>query len=138
MGYREEKEERAAREAKRNAIRREISRLAQKISVARDIIEGLNECKRNITRGIEQWNEAYNAFNVVPINNQIFITDLFEGNIAETLSSEVPNTAGIMVNTCGQMESLCGYIADQISRLNEYISRLQTEIRELYVELAAI
>ena len=56
MGYREEKEERAAREAKRNAIRREISRLAQKISVARDIIEGLNECKRNIARGIEQWN----------------------------------------------------------------------------------
>lgn len=138
MGYREEREERAAREAKRNEIRKEISRLALKISAARDIIEGLNECKRDITRGIEQWNDAYNAFNAVPINNQIFITDLFEGNIAETLSEEVPNTAGIMVNTCGQMESLCGYIAEQISRLNEYISRLQTKLRELYAELAAI
>lgn len=138
MGYRSEKEERAAREARRNEIRREISRVARKISEARDVVEGLNGCLRSIQQEIDNWNNAYNAFKSVPINSEVFVTDVFEGNTAEALSSEVPGTAGRMDSTCGQMEALCGHISNQIARINEYIDRLSARIHELHIELAAV
>lgn len=138
MGYRSEREERAAREARRNEIRREISKVGRKISEARDVVEGLNSCQRDIRQETDNWNNAYNAFKSAPINSEVFVTDVFEGNTAETLSSEIPGAAGRMDSTCGQMESLCGHISNQIARINEYIDRLSARIHELYIELAAV
>ena len=132
------REETAVRIARRKAIREKINALSKKISEARKIITGLNECKRELQKNIEDWNSTYSSFKAVPIQADVVVTDVFEGVIAEALSTEIPTTAEIMNGTCSEMEALCGAIANQIQKLQEYITKLQQQIQSLYMELSAV
>lgn len=124
--------------ARRKAIREKIRVLSKKVSVARDIIAGLNDCKRDIQRNTESWNNTYDGFKAVPIQAEVIVPDVFEGVVAEALSAEIPATAALMNQTCGEMAALCGIISIQIQKLQEYIEKLQAQIQLLYIELAAI
>lgn len=128
----------AARIAKRNAIRREISKVNRQISETRQVISGLNDCKRTIAGDIAAWRGSCGSFQASPINRDVTVTDRFEGNVAQTLSQKVPETAARMEGSCGEMEGLCGYIEQQISLLQEYIVKLQKKIQELLAALAAV
>lgn len=131
-------QERAMRAEQIRAIRKRIAELTKKISKAREIMQDLNKCKIVIMLQAESWGTQYAAFQSVPITADIFVSDVFEGNIAETLSIEVPAAAGKMDNTASQMETLCSYIQSQIARLTEYIERLQLEIQALQASLSAL
>lgn len=135
MGFRDDIE---ARTAKRNTIRNKISILSRKISEAREIMDGLRDCQRNIINITEDWENTYSSFQTVPINADVVVIDVFEGVIAEAMGGEIPEVAEKMNNTCGLMKSLCSNIAEQIKRLQEYIEKLQQQIQSLYMELSAI
>lgn len=131
-------EEEERKQQRREAIREEISRLSEKIDYAVDIQNDLYECLRKIRNHTEQWNSSYKTFQSVELNVKIFLTDVFEGNQAEYLSTEIPDTLSVMLISVRQMEELCNQILSQISSLQEYISDLQRRVQQLYVELMGI
>lgn len=135
MGFRDEM---AVRAAKRSAIQGKIRELSGKIDEAREIIDELNDCKREMTRDVEEWSHTYQSFQAVPIQSEVVVEDMFEGVIAEVLSSEIPECAEKMNKTCGMMKDLCGEIAKQVGSLQEYIIKLQQEKESLYAELSTI
>ncbi len=135
MGYQETL---AARMAKRNEIMREIRKLNMKMREAREIITGLNDCKRDISWDVNSWNSTQGSFEADEVCGSVFVTDIFEGNIAQGLGEEIPETTALMKGSCGQMESLCGHIADQIVILEEYIKKLQNQIQLLYNQLSIL
>ena len=135
MGFRDDM---AVRAAKRSAIQGKIRELSRKIDEVREIIDELNDCKREMTRNVEEWEHTYQSFQAIPIQSEVVVEDVFEGAIAEVLSSEIPKCAEKMNKTCGMMENLCGKIAEQVSCLQEYITKLQQEKESLYAELSTI
>ena len=135
MGVRDEME---ARRAKREALRREISILQGKISVAREMVLDLNTLKAGISRTKEQWENQYAVFQSVEINASVMVADVFEGNIAEKLSTEIQETTAKMQLTASQMEYSCTNIASQVTRLQEYIQELYQKMQALYVEMTAL
>ncbi|MDO4303425.1 MAG: hypothetical protein Q4D94_05870 [Bacillota bacterium] len=128
----------AAKMAKRNEIMREIRRLNGKLRETREVMQGLNDCKRSISMNVNSWNSACGSFEADEICKTVYVTDTFEGNIAEGLGGEIPGTTALMRGSCGQMESLCGHIGRQITILEEYIEKLQNQIQLLYSQLAAL
>lgn len=124
--------------ALRREIREKITALRKKIAVAREAITKLSRCRSEISCKMEAWESEYAAFQSRPITGEIYMEDLFEGNIAQLLSGEVPRTAERMVHTTGMMEELCLHIQNQITRLEEYIEELWKQVEELMAELNAL
>lgn len=124
--------------AMRKELRNKIAALRKKVTAAREIITKLSRCQNEINRKIEAWQSAYTSFHSRPITGEIYVEDLFEGNIAESLSGEVPRTAEKMNDTSERMETLCAYVQNQIAELEEYIAELQIRINGLQAELNAL
>ena len=123
---------------KREEIRGKISALSAKIDEANEIIEALSESKKNLNDDIEEWENSYQTYQSVEINSNIFLTDVFEGNMAERLKIRIPNAFGLMKNSVSIMNSVIAGVNEQIIFIQDYISELQQEIRALYTELAGI
>ena len=124
--------------AMRKEILKKIGVLNQKITTARDIISKLTGCSQTLMREANHWEASYSVFCAAPITGEVFVADLFEGDIAEELNSQVPDGAAHMNNTKGQMQALCSHINNQISKLTEYIAKLQSQITALQAELSAL
>lgn len=135
MGIEEEEELKRQRRAEINA---EIEQLSIKIGNAVEIENALYECIKSIRNNTDNWETDYTTFQTSELNKQIFLTDIFEGNQAENLSTLIPETTLRMEYSVTKMEELTEIISEQITLLQEYKANLQKRVQQLYIELMAI
>lgn len=128
----------ATRNRERAELRAKISALRKKVTAARELMEQFNRCRRALETHITNWERQYSNYTANELLSQIFVTDRFEGNIAENLSQEFPLLPQKMNTTSGSMQVLLSAMASQVRCLQEYIAKLEEEISSLQAALAAL
>ncbi|MCH5264030.1 MAG: hypothetical protein J1F42_14070 [Lachnospiraceae bacterium] len=127
----------AAKAAMRAAINAEIQKLQKKIRKAKDVKQKIKLVQLHIDADISTWNRSLGTFEssqMAPVK----VTDKFEGDSAETISTKIPEPIDIMRENTSGAQEVQGEADIQIEKLDVYIETLEQQIEALRAQLAAI
>ena len=132
-----EKNDMAARLAKKMALAQAILRIQVLINAARTVQRKLQNINNQITNSLNAWTSSLSAFQS-SVMAPVVVTDKFEGHSAQIISAKLPDPIAKMDSSKSSAEGVQGEIGVQIEKLEIYISEKESEIAALRAQLAAI
>lgn len=127
----------AIKEAQRQAIRIEIRMLQKEIREAQNLKTKLSRENSRTGNSVTNWQNGLKGFESCSMA-AVTVTDKFEGESAEIISSRLPDPIMEMNNTKMAAERVQGAANAQLNKLDSYIAKKENEIASLEAKLAAI
>ncbi len=122
----------------------QIDELYDEIDELRELISQYEECQKNISDAMEDWNGARKNYENILLES-VFVKTYFEGVSAKNVKGTLLPTISSINGAAAKASKIQNAIPKQITLLKEritellkQISKLKTEIRRLELKLEAL